>query len=48
VEDALYRCICLLDMPPETRDEQDLCMKSRTGCWRFKKKAAKPATTRAS
>ena len=48
VEGALYRCICLLDMPPVTREEQDLCMKSRNGCWRFKKKAAKPAALRAS
>lgn len=35
-DDALYRCICLLDMPPETQDEQDLCLKSRRGCWRFR------------
>jgi hypothetical protein len=36
VEDALYRCICLAGTPPETHDEQDLCMKSRTCCWRLK------------
>ena len=35
-DDALYRCICLLDMPPETQDEQELCLKSRRGCWRFR------------
>ena len=33
--DVLYRCICLLDMPPETREEQEQCLKSRRGCWRF-------------
>gem|GEM_PF-6372859 len=38
VEDGLYRCICLMGTPPETRDEQDRCMKSRTRCWRTKKK----------
>ncbi|MBI2941765.1 MAG: hypothetical protein HYY04_15145 [Chloroflexi bacterium] len=32
---VLYRCICLLDMPPMTREEQELCLKSRRGCWRF-------------
>lgn len=37
VEDALYRCICLAGTPPETRDEQDQCMKSRTSCWRLKR-----------
>ncbi len=35
-DDALYRCICLLDMPPETLEEQELCLKSRRGCWRFR------------
>jgi hypothetical protein len=35
VEDALYRCICLAGTPPITRDEQDLCMRSRTSCWRL-------------
>jgi hypothetical protein len=34
VEDGLYRCICLQNTPPETRGEQELCMKSRHGCWR--------------
>lgn len=48
VEDALYRCICLLEMPPETREEQDLCMKSRNGCWRLKKKSPKPVTVHTS
>ncbi len=23
-------------MPPETKEEQDLCLKSRRACWRFK------------
>lgn len=39
-DDALYRCICLLDTPPETREEQDLCLKSRRGCWRLKAQLA--------
>jgi hypothetical protein len=37
VDDGLYRCICLLGTPPETHDEQDLCMKSRHRCWRLSK-----------
>lgn len=37
VDDGLYRCICLLGTPPETREEQDNCMKSRHHCWRLKK-----------
>lgn len=40
VEDGLYRCICLLGTPPETREEQELCMKSRHACWRLKNQAA--------
>jgi len=35
-EDVLYISICLLDMPPETRDEEWKCMTSRRGCWRLR------------
>ncbi len=37
IEDGLYRCICLLGTPPETREEQDRCMASPRSCWRLKK-----------
>ena len=36
VPDALYRCYCLLEMPPVTAEEQQRCMAARDGCWRFK------------
>lgn len=42
VPDALYRCYCLLEMPPVTADEQVKCMAARTGCWRFQGAAAVP------
>ncbi len=42
MENALYRSCCLLDMPPETLEEQNLCMTSPKVCWRFdNKKRAK-------
>jgi hypothetical protein len=28
--------ICLQNTPPETHDQQDLCMEARTACWRLK------------
>jgi hypothetical protein len=36
VPDALYRCYCLLEMPPATAEEQQRCMTAHAGCWRFK------------
>jgi hypothetical protein len=33
-DDILYRCYCLLDTPPTTADEQDLCLRNRRTCWR--------------
>ena len=35
VPDALYRCYCLLEMPPVTAEEQARCMSAASGCWRF-------------
>lgn len=35
VPDALYRCYCLLEMPPVTAEEQQSCMGAAAGCWRF-------------
>ena len=35
VPDALYRCYCLLEMPPVTAEEQARCMSAAAGCWRF-------------
>ncbi|MBI3968245.1 MAG: hypothetical protein HY329_21625 [Chloroflexi bacterium] len=36
VNDALYRIVCLMNTPPQTEEEQDLCMCSRSGCWRLR------------
>jgi hypothetical protein len=36
VPDVLYRCYCLLDMPPVTSEDQEKCLKAKDGCWRFK------------
>lgn len=32
----LYLSMCLLDMPPETKEEEWKCMTSRRGCWRMR------------
>jgi hypothetical protein len=32
----LYQIICLKNTPPITPEEQALCMKSRTACWRLR------------
>jgi hypothetical protein len=31
----LYQIICLMDTPPVTADEQNLCLHSPTRCWRL-------------
>jgi len=33
-DDVLYRCYCLLDTPPTTAREQELCLRTRRICWR--------------
>jgi len=47
VPDVLYRCYCLLEMPPVTADEQRQCMTAREGCWRFQAAVKKAATASA-
>ena len=32
----LYQIICLQNTPPETEDEQALCMRARTTSWRLR------------
>ncbi len=34
--EVLYHVICLQNTPPETVDEQQMCMDARTVCWRLK------------
>ena len=41
VPDALYRCYCLLEMPPVTAEEQAQCMSAAAGCWRFAVRASR-------
>jgi len=43
--DLLYQVICLQNTPPATLDEQDLCMETKSVCWRLKqaRKAARTA-----
>lgn len=31
----IYQVYCLLNTPPETLDEQEKCLSSRTECWRL-------------
>jgi hypothetical protein len=38
--DLLYQIICLQNTPPVTPEEQELCMKARTRCWRLAEPAA--------
>jgi hypothetical protein len=48
---VLYQVICLQNTPPETIDEQQCCLESRTSCWRLKVKrrtAAPSASTEAA
>jgi hypothetical protein len=41
---VLYQVICLQNTPPETIDEQQCCLESKTSCWRLKvkRRAAAP------
>ena len=34
--ELLYQIICLQNTPPMTSDEQALCMKARSSCWRLR------------
>ncbi|MFI5273139.1 MAG: hypothetical protein ACHQ4H_08930 [Ktedonobacterales bacterium] len=35
----LYQVYCLHNTPPETQEEQDKCLASRTQCWRIAERA---------
>jgi hypothetical protein len=35
---VLYQVICLQNTPPETIEEQQCCLESKTSCWRLKVK----------
>lgn len=37
--DTLYEVICLQGTPPESVDEQEKCMHSKTACWRLREAA---------
>jgi hypothetical protein len=43
--DLLYQVICLQNTPPATLDEQDLCMETKTVCWRIKQARKAAART---
>ncbi|HEX6543961.1 MAG TPA: hypothetical protein VF040_19565 [Ktedonobacterales bacterium] len=45
--EPLYQVFCLMNTPPETAEEQDRCLSSRTCCWRLTD-AAKQSKTSAS
>jgi hypothetical protein len=42
VGEPMYQVFCLMNTPPETLEEQERCMASRTRCWRL---AGAPAQT---
>jgi hypothetical protein len=52
--EPMYQVFCMQGTPPETWEEQDLCLKSKNGCWRLikpeditsRKRAAKASATR--
>lgn len=33
--EPMYQVFCLMNTPPETLEEQDKCLASRTRCWRL-------------
>lgn len=33
--EPMYQVFCLMNTPPETFEEQDKCLASRTRCWRL-------------
>ena len=48
VGEPLYQVFCLMNTPPETAEEQERCLSSRTCCWRVAeaaKRAGKSATS---
>ncbi len=41
--EPLYQVFCLLNTPPTSFEEQQLCLASRTCCWRLAAAEARPA-----
>lgn len=47
--EPMYQVFCLHNTPPETQDEQELCLASKTKCWRLStSKRKRPRSTGAS
>ncbi|MBV9357852.1 MAG: hypothetical protein JO023_20260 [Chloroflexi bacterium] len=40
---VLYHVICLQNTPPETLEEQEHCLATRSVCWRLKVRRARSA-----
>ena len=38
--EPLYQVYCLMNTPPQTFDEQERCLNSKTRCWRIRAEAA--------
>ena len=38
--EPLYQVFCLMNTPPQTFDEQERCLNSKTRCWRMSAAAA--------
>ena len=46
--EPLYQVFCLMNTPPETAEEQQRCMTSRTCCWRIAEAARRAGRTAAA
>ncbi|HEU5349695.1 MAG TPA: hypothetical protein VFU63_13875 [Ktedonobacterales bacterium] len=46
--EPLYQVFCLLNTPPETAEEQEKCLSSRTCCWRITEAARRAGKTAAT
>ena len=46
--EPLYQVFCLMNTPPETAEEQERCLSSRTCCWRIAEAARHGGKTAAS
>jgi hypothetical protein len=38
--EPLYQVYCLMNTPPQTFDEQERCLNSKTRCWRMRAESA--------
>ncbi|MGE5334665.1 MAG: hypothetical protein ACM3N4_08195 [Nitrososphaerota archaeon] len=46
--EPLYQVFCLMNTPPETAEEQERCLSSRTCCWRIAEAARRNGKASAS